>query len=260
MINFRFHIVSLVAVFLALALGIVIGSTVIDRAIVDNLNDRLDTIKRESSETDKRNDELELFNQREAGLPRPGQGVHGREPPRRRAGRPGRDQGRRRVAGGGHRRARPRVGCRRPGRALARAQARARGRRVRRGARHQTRGPDPDPPRGRAPRCGRRSRPGWGRAARLRAATAISCRRSSTAASSSSRPSATPPTTSRCRASRPGVARPPRRRRRRATERRPDGRAAGPGVRGRRRAARGGRGVAGGGRRTRPRDVRRPGA
>jgi hypothetical protein len=64
-INFRFHIASLVAVFLALALGIVIGSTVIDRAIVDRLNSRLDTIKRESNETDRRNDELELFNQRQ---------------------------------------------------------------------------------------------------------------------------------------------------------------------------------------------------
>ena len=58
MINFRFHIASLVAVFLALALGIVIGSTVIDRAIVDNLNDRLDTIKRNSSETQRANDDL----------------------------------------------------------------------------------------------------------------------------------------------------------------------------------------------------------
>ena len=42
MINFRFHIVSLIAVFLALALGVVMGSTVIDRAIVDGLHDRID--------------------------------------------------------------------------------------------------------------------------------------------------------------------------------------------------------------------------
>ena len=32
MINFRFHLVSLIAVFLALALGVVMGATVIDRA------------------------------------------------------------------------------------------------------------------------------------------------------------------------------------------------------------------------------------
>ena len=40
MINFRFHIASLIAMFLALALGVVMGSTVIDRAIVDGLRDR----------------------------------------------------------------------------------------------------------------------------------------------------------------------------------------------------------------------------
>jgi hypothetical protein len=58
MINFRFHIASLVAVFLALALGIVIGSTVIDRAIVDNLNRRLDDIEQEAENTRDRNNEL----------------------------------------------------------------------------------------------------------------------------------------------------------------------------------------------------------
>ena len=46
MINLRYHIVSLVAVFLALGLGIVMGSTVIDRVTVDALNDRLDTVER----------------------------------------------------------------------------------------------------------------------------------------------------------------------------------------------------------------------
>ncbi|HEV8626284.1 MAG TPA: copper transporter [Acidimicrobiia bacterium] len=46
MINFRFHLVSLVAVFLALALGIVIGSTVIDRAIVDRLSSQIDSVKK----------------------------------------------------------------------------------------------------------------------------------------------------------------------------------------------------------------------
>jgi hypothetical protein len=58
MINFRFHIASLVAVFLALALGIVIGSTVIDRAIVDSLNERLDDIEQEAADTRNRNNEL----------------------------------------------------------------------------------------------------------------------------------------------------------------------------------------------------------
>src|ERR1700712_1176594 len=46
MINFRFHIASLIAVFLALALGVVMGSTVIDRAIVDGLRDRINTVEK----------------------------------------------------------------------------------------------------------------------------------------------------------------------------------------------------------------------
>ncbi len=37
MVNFRYHIVSLVAVFLALAIGVVMGSTVIDRVTVETL-------------------------------------------------------------------------------------------------------------------------------------------------------------------------------------------------------------------------------
>jgi hypothetical protein len=44
LINFRFHLVSLVAVFLALALGVMMGATVIDRAIVDGLETRIDTV------------------------------------------------------------------------------------------------------------------------------------------------------------------------------------------------------------------------
>lgn len=46
MINLRYHIVSLVAVFLALGLGIVMGTTVISRVTVDALNDRLDNVQR----------------------------------------------------------------------------------------------------------------------------------------------------------------------------------------------------------------------
>jgi hypothetical protein len=46
MINLRYHIVSLVAVFLALGLGIVMGSTVIDRVTVDALNNNLDDVRR----------------------------------------------------------------------------------------------------------------------------------------------------------------------------------------------------------------------
>jgi hypothetical protein len=49
-INFRFHLVSLVAVFLALALGVVVGSTVIDKAIVDRLSTQIDSVKKRADE------------------------------------------------------------------------------------------------------------------------------------------------------------------------------------------------------------------
>lgn len=58
MINFRFHLVSLIAVFLALALGVVMGSAVIDRAIVDQLRDRIDQVERNAEERKAENDDL----------------------------------------------------------------------------------------------------------------------------------------------------------------------------------------------------------
>ncbi len=58
MINFRFHLASLVAVFLALALGVVIGSTVVDRAVVDNLNNRIDRVSRNARETRSENQRI----------------------------------------------------------------------------------------------------------------------------------------------------------------------------------------------------------
>ncbi len=66
MINFRFHVVSLIAIFLALALGVVIGAGVIDRGVVNALDNRLDTveatsnrIKSENSALDDRNKQLQ---------------------------------------------------------------------------------------------------------------------------------------------------------------------------------------------------------
>lgn len=58
MINFRFHVVSLAAVFLALALGITMGATVIDRAIVNGLQDRIDTVEKNTADRRRENDEL----------------------------------------------------------------------------------------------------------------------------------------------------------------------------------------------------------
>lgn len=59
MVNFRFHLVSLTAVFLALAAGIAIGAGVVDRQTVGFLEDRLATVERNRDETNQRNDELQ---------------------------------------------------------------------------------------------------------------------------------------------------------------------------------------------------------
>ncbi|HEV3135539.1 MAG TPA: copper transporter [Acidimicrobiia bacterium] len=58
MINFRFHIVSLIAVFLALALGVVMGATVVNRAIVDRLNSRIDTVEKNANARKTESDQL----------------------------------------------------------------------------------------------------------------------------------------------------------------------------------------------------------
>ncbi|MFZ4585493.1 MAG: copper transporter [Acidimicrobiia bacterium] len=58
MINFRFHLISLIAVFLALAIGVVMGSAVIDRVIVDGLRSRIDTVERNADARRDENDRL----------------------------------------------------------------------------------------------------------------------------------------------------------------------------------------------------------
>ncbi|MBA2609930.1 MAG: copper transporter [Actinobacteria bacterium] len=50
MISFRFHLVSLTAVFLALALGIVLGATVVNQATVKLLDDRIATVRKEAAD------------------------------------------------------------------------------------------------------------------------------------------------------------------------------------------------------------------
>src|SRR6476620_7848838 len=68
MINFRFHLVSLVAVFLAMGLGILVGSTVIDQKIVNRLDREINSVrnenktrKAESKELAKENADKEEF-------------------------------------------------------------------------------------------------------------------------------------------------------------------------------------------------------
>jgi hypothetical protein len=58
MINFRFHVVSIVAVFLALAIGIAMGTTVIDKVTVDTLRSQLETIEEQRDDARKSADQL----------------------------------------------------------------------------------------------------------------------------------------------------------------------------------------------------------
>lgn len=69
MLSFRFHIVSLVAVFLALAIGIIMGSTVIDRALVDTLQDQQQSLRTDLDDLSEENTTLrqDLGDLQEAG-------------------------------------------------------------------------------------------------------------------------------------------------------------------------------------------------
>ena len=58
MINFRYHIVSLIAVFLALAIGVIMGSAVIDRAIVNRLEDQQESLESRIGDVEGENDAL----------------------------------------------------------------------------------------------------------------------------------------------------------------------------------------------------------
>jgi hypothetical protein len=58
MVNFRFHLVSLTAVFLALAAGIAIGAGVVDRATVDQIERQLSDVAKRREETNAENDRL----------------------------------------------------------------------------------------------------------------------------------------------------------------------------------------------------------
>ena len=59
MINFRFHIVSLIAVFLALGIGIIMGTAVIDRAVVDRLDRQQSSLQRSIDSVRSTNSRLE---------------------------------------------------------------------------------------------------------------------------------------------------------------------------------------------------------
>jgi len=59
MINIRYHVYSLVAVFLALAIGVAAGSTVVQRSVVDNLRSTQDHIERNLDALQSSNNDLQ---------------------------------------------------------------------------------------------------------------------------------------------------------------------------------------------------------
>lgn len=59
MITFRYHLVSVVAVFLAVGLGVLIGTTVLDQGIVATLRDRTETLSADLDQLRGRVSELE---------------------------------------------------------------------------------------------------------------------------------------------------------------------------------------------------------
>ena len=72
MINFRFHIVSLTAVLLALGIGLVLGTTFLDDATINGLERQLDGLENDLDRAQARNDEqqsqLEAFREEAALL------------------------------------------------------------------------------------------------------------------------------------------------------------------------------------------------
>jgi hypothetical protein len=65
MVDFRYHLVSILAVFMALAVGIVLGTTTIDDAVVADLKGRVEGLTK--SERDHRAENDELSKQAKAG-------------------------------------------------------------------------------------------------------------------------------------------------------------------------------------------------
>ncbi len=50
MINFRYHVVSLTAVFLALAIGLVVGTAALNGPVVDGLDSQVKNLSKDNSQ------------------------------------------------------------------------------------------------------------------------------------------------------------------------------------------------------------------
>jgi hypothetical protein len=59
MISFRFHVVSITAVFLAIAIGVVVGTTYVDGAVVDGLRNRINSVEDNLDTRREENEQLE---------------------------------------------------------------------------------------------------------------------------------------------------------------------------------------------------------
>jgi len=66
-INFRYHLVSLTAIFLALAVGIILGVSVVDNGLVEGLRGQLGSVKEDVCRVDQQNrvlrDDLQAWNE-----------------------------------------------------------------------------------------------------------------------------------------------------------------------------------------------------
>ncbi|HWB66073.1 MAG TPA: copper transporter, partial [Mycobacteriales bacterium] len=59
MIDFRYHVVSIIAVFLALALGLVLGSTTLQGTVTHNLSKQAARVTAENRADERKIDDLE---------------------------------------------------------------------------------------------------------------------------------------------------------------------------------------------------------
>ncbi len=59
MVNFRFHVVSIIAIFLALAIGTVLGSAFVGRGVIDRLQNQVDTVNKHADDTRDENARLQ---------------------------------------------------------------------------------------------------------------------------------------------------------------------------------------------------------
>lgn len=66
MVNFRFHVVSIIAIFLAIAIGTVMGATFVGRGVIDNLQGRIDRVQRNADQEHEENARLSAANDQQA--------------------------------------------------------------------------------------------------------------------------------------------------------------------------------------------------